>query len=189
VEAPSFAEAVRFVGLVGEAAEKLDHHPDVDLRWRRVTLTCSTHSAGGVTGLDLALLAHALELAEQVGATVVDPPDRVEVALDVLDPDAVLPFWEAALGYRRQPTVEGTVELHHPDGAGPVLWFQETQAPREGRNRLHLDVFVPEDQAPARIAAVLAAGGTVVTAEHAPSWWVLADPEGNELFVCTRQPA
>ena len=58
-------------------------------------------------------------------------------------------------------------------------------ARRTGRNRLHVDVSVPHDQAEARIAAALAAGGRLVTDQNAPTWWVLADAEGNEACVAT----
>ena len=58
-------------------------------------------------------------------------------------------------------------------------------APREQRNRIHLDVFVPHDQAEARIAAALDAGGRLVSDAHAPAWWTLADAEGNEADVAT----
>ena len=54
---------------------------------------------------------------------------------------------------------------------------------REQRNRIHLDVFVPDDVAAARIDAALAAGGRLVGDSHAPFWWTLADPEGNEVDV------
>jgi 4a-hydroxytetrahydrobiopterin dehydratase len=67
------------------------------------------------------------------------------------------------------------------------LWFQQMDAPRPQRNRIHLDVWVPHDQAEARVAAALAAGGRLVTDQHAPSWWVLADAEGNEACVATWQ--
>lgn len=52
---PSFRAAVAAVVEVADAAEELDHHPDMDIRWRTLTFTLSTHSAGGVTELDLAL--------------------------------------------------------------------------------------------------------------------------------------
>jgi 4a-hydroxytetrahydrobiopterin dehydratase len=52
---PSFAAAIRFVGFVAQLAEDADHHPDIDVRYNRVTLTLSTHSAGGVTEKDFAL--------------------------------------------------------------------------------------------------------------------------------------
>jgi 4a-hydroxytetrahydrobiopterin dehydratase len=64
VEAPSFPAAIRLVVEVAEAAEDANHHPDIDIRWRRVTFTLSTHSAGGVTDLDVALARRIDELAE-----------------------------------------------------------------------------------------------------------------------------
>ncbi len=52
---PTFLAAVRFVDFVAELAEAADHHPDIDVRYNRVRLTLSTHSAGGVTEKDFAL--------------------------------------------------------------------------------------------------------------------------------------
>ena len=51
----SFPEAVDFVGRVAVEAELANHHPDIDIRWRKVTFTLSTHSAGGLTELDVQL--------------------------------------------------------------------------------------------------------------------------------------
>ena len=55
VELPSFRDAVAAIVAVADVAEELDHHPDVDLRWRTLHFALSTHSAGGVTELDLQL--------------------------------------------------------------------------------------------------------------------------------------
>ena len=55
--------------------------------------------------------------------------------------------------------------------------------PRPQRNRIHINLYVPYDQAEPRIRAALAAGGHIVTDQFAPSWWVLADSEGNEVCV------
>ncbi|AII05111.1 4a-hydroxytetrahydrobiopterin dehydratase [Rhodococcus wratislaviensis] len=63
VESPSFPDAVELVGKVAEAAEAANHHPDIDIRWRKVTYTLSTHSAGGLTQLDLDLAAQIDALA------------------------------------------------------------------------------------------------------------------------------
>lgn len=52
---PSFRIALAFVQFVGELAEAADHHPDIDIRYNRVTLTLSTHSAGGLTVKDFKL--------------------------------------------------------------------------------------------------------------------------------------
>ncbi|SEG62637.1 4a-hydroxytetrahydrobiopterin dehydratase [Thermomonospora echinospora] len=55
VELADFAAALRFVNRVAELAEAADHHPDITIRWNKVTLTLSTHSAGGLTGKDFEL--------------------------------------------------------------------------------------------------------------------------------------
>ena len=52
---PSFRTALAFVRFVGELAEARDHHPDIDIRYSNVTLTLSTHSAGGLTDKDFDL--------------------------------------------------------------------------------------------------------------------------------------
>jgi 4a-hydroxytetrahydrobiopterin dehydratase len=55
VELPSFRDAVDAIVRIADVAEEMDHHPDVDLRWRTLHLTLVSHSAGGVTELDLEL--------------------------------------------------------------------------------------------------------------------------------------
>jgi 4a-hydroxytetrahydrobiopterin dehydratase len=55
VELPAFRDAVAAIVAVADVAEELDHHPDVDLRWRTVHFTLVSHSAGGVSELDLEL--------------------------------------------------------------------------------------------------------------------------------------
>ena len=55
VKASSFLAGIRLVDAVAEAAEKADHHPDIDIRWRTVTFRLSTHSDGGVTTKDVDL--------------------------------------------------------------------------------------------------------------------------------------
>ncbi|OLT15097.1 4a-hydroxytetrahydrobiopterin dehydratase [Pseudonocardia sp. CNS-139] len=62
---PSFPAAIAVVDRVAVIAEERDHHPDIDIRWRTLTFRCSTHSAGGITALDVALAA---AISEQVAA-------------------------------------------------------------------------------------------------------------------------
>lgn len=186
VRAPSFEEAVQLVRLVAEDAERMDHHPDIDLRWCTVSFTLSTHSARGVTQLDVELAHQILQAAAAVGARTIAPSERVEIAIDTADPATIRPFWAAALGY-----VDRGQELAPWDERGPVVWFQHTSDddPRLAvRSRVHLDVYVPDEVAERRVRACLEAGGRLVSDAHAPSWWVLADPEGNEACICTRAP-
>jgi 4a-hydroxytetrahydrobiopterin dehydratase len=62
VELPSFRDAVAAIGRIADVAEEMDHHPDIDLRWRTLHLSLVSHSAGGVTELDLELARRIDEL-------------------------------------------------------------------------------------------------------------------------------
>jgi 4a-hydroxytetrahydrobiopterin dehydratase len=93
-----------------------------------------------------------------------------------MDIASVRPFWRAVLGYAEV----GDEDLFDAYREGPTFWFQQMESPRSGRNRFHIDIYVPHDQVQARIDAALAAGGRIVSDAHAPGWWTLADPEGNE---------
>jgi 4a-hydroxytetrahydrobiopterin dehydratase len=57
VELADFPQAIDVVDRVAELAERADHHPDIDIRWRTLTFRCSTHSDGGITAKDLDLAA------------------------------------------------------------------------------------------------------------------------------------
>jgi 4a-hydroxytetrahydrobiopterin dehydratase len=108
----------------------------------------------------------------------------VQFTIDALVGPKVMPFWRAVLDYRERGDSPDE-DLVDPRSRGPSFWFQQMDAPRPQRNRIHVDVWVPHDQAEARVAAAIAAGGHLVTDQHAPSWWVLADEEGNEACVAT----
>ncbi|MEJ7763842.1 MAG: VOC family protein, partial [Thermomicrobiales bacterium] len=100
---------------------------------------------------------------------------------DALVGSEVMPFLRALLGCLEK----GSEDLVDPHGRWPSFWFQQMDAPRPRRNRVHIDVSVPHDRAETRIAAAIAAGGHLVTDRYAPEWWVLADAEGNEARVAT----
>lgn len=184
-DAPDFPTAVRLVDQVCAAAEELNHHPDIDIRWKKVSFRLSTHSAGGVTEHDLTLADRISLLSREVQATPAPHAlHTLEIAIDCLDANTIRDFWRAGMDLREVLTPDGGRALTDPSGELPAVWFQQMTKPRTDRNRIHIDVYVPRVEAEGRVAAVLAAGGRLVTDEHAPSWWVLADAEGNELCVC-----
>jgi 4a-hydroxytetrahydrobiopterin dehydratase len=188
--APSWSDAVRLIGLVGAEADRIQHHPDIDLRYPgRVRITLTTHAANGLTDLDASFAASISTYAAQVGAVSASARIlRVEIAVDAMNIAAVLPFWRALLGYvDGRPSEPGGIvdEIVDPLRIGPPIWFQQMDAPRTQRNRIHIDLRLPHDVAQQRIADAVAAGGTVVTDQYARAFWVLADPEGNEVCVCT----
>jgi 4a-hydroxytetrahydrobiopterin dehydratase len=69
VEAPDFLTGIRIVDDVAQVAETVDHHPDIDIRWRTVTFTLATHSAGGVTERDIDLARSIDQVAERYSGT------------------------------------------------------------------------------------------------------------------------
>ncbi len=179
-----FATGLRFVTAVAEAAEAADHHPDVTLTYGYVDLELVSHDVGRLTSRDLALAGRISEIAREQGIAA-DPAvlSEVELALDTADLAAAGPFW-AALLTGSADSVHGD-DVVDPSGRVPLLWFQHTDAHETPRQRFHLDLWVPHDVAQARIAAAVAAGGRVVDDDAAPSFVVLADPEGNRVCVCT----
>ncbi len=180
----SMAKGVELAARIGAAADAANHHPDLTITYPRVHVLLTTHDAGGLTTRDVDLARTISAIASELGITA-EPTavTQLEIAIDALDIPAVKPFWEAVLGYdarrrRRQR------RLLRPR---PAFWFQQMDAPRPQRNRIHVDVTVPHDVATQRIAAALAAGGTLLSDARAPAFWVLADPEGNEACICTWQ--
>jgi 4a-hydroxytetrahydrobiopterin dehydratase len=187
--ARSFAAAAEFVARLAAAADAANHHPDVDLRYPgRVHVALMTHAIDGLTTADVDLARTISSLAATTGLTTEPVGTRLEIAIDAMDIDTVRPFWRAALAYDPWPVNDAHPwVLVDPRRIGPAVWFQQMDAPRPQRNRIHIDVTVPHDEAEARIAAALAAGGRMVSDRRARAFWILADPEGNEACICTWQ--
>ena len=180
----SFRVGVALINAIGDLADAANHHPDVDLRYPGVTVRLVTHEVGGLSSRDIELARQISAAARDLGLTV-DPSavQTVQIAIDALDRDRVMPFWRAVLDYK----AVGDEDLDDPHAVGPSFWFQEVDAAQPGRNRFHVDVSVPHDQGEARVAAAVAAGGRLVSDENAPAWWTLADADGNEADVTTWQ--
>jgi 4a-hydroxytetrahydrobiopterin dehydratase len=117
------------------------------------------------------------------GAGATPPVQGFEIGIDALDIPGVLPFWRAVLDY----VDESAYAIVDPRGQGPAIWFQQMDEPRPQRNRVHIDITVPHDEAGSRRELALAAGGRLLSDAAAPAFWVLADPEGNEVCICTWQ--
>jgi 4a-hydroxytetrahydrobiopterin dehydratase len=69
VEAPDFPAAIRIVDAVADEAEQMNHHPDIDIRWRTTHWLLTTHDAGGLTQLDIELAHRISAAARAQGAT------------------------------------------------------------------------------------------------------------------------
>jgi len=184
----SFGEGARLVQAIGELPGVEDHHPDVDLRHDGVTVRLVTDADGyfGMSRRDAELASQISAAARKLGLSAY--PSVVQSLLVIAGPPAraeVMPFWRAVLGYEpRQDSPDE--DLVDPHGRGTPFWLEQMKEPRpDGGGAIHVAVWVPYEQAEARVAAALAAGGRMVRDEFAPSWWTLADAWGNEADIAT----
>lgn len=171
----------RLTSRIVALAEELDHHPDLDLRRTTLHVAVTTRSRGTLTEADVVLAERISEVAAELGVPL-DPRHgrELEIGIAVVELEAVRAFWRSLLSYE-----DDDGELHDPQGRLPQVWFRRVGEGASTPGPLDLDVHVPHDQAEARVAAAVAAGGRVVSDDDAPACWVLADPEGTEVRVCT----
>ena len=184
----SLGESAELVDAISKLANIDDHHPAVDLRHDGVTVRpiTVTDDYYGMSRRDVELARQISAVARQQGLSA--DPSAVQTLLII--PGApvtaeVIPFWRAVLGY--EPRGDSPDEdLVDPHRVGPPFWFEPMDEPRPGGGgAIHVAVWVPYEQAEARVAAALAAGGRLVRDQFAPAWWTLADPAGNEADIAT----
>ena len=181
-ETGDFGTGSRFVAGIAELVDELGHAPLIDLRPDTVTVQVLTIGVG-LSDLDLELARRISVLAGELGLKA-DPSavQQVEFRFDAAQPDAVLEFWRAALGY----VAVGPDYIVEPNLIGPTVSIGQKQYVPP-RNRIHVDVSVPHDLAEARVSAILAAGGRMLGDKYAPTSWSLIDPEGNVVDIATWQ--
>jgi predicted enzyme related to lactoylglutathione lyase len=110
---------------------------------------------------------------------------RMMLVLDCQDPDRLADFWSAAAGWKKADRFGQYVALVADDK--PVFLLQQVPEPKQGKNRMHLDLH--PDDLDTEIARLVALGATRLSDEPVTGfdhqWVVMADPEGNEFCVCT----
>jgi len=177
IHSGDFAAGLALVNAIGRAAEEMNHHPDLDLRYSYLDVRLSSHDVNGVTERDVRLARTISGLVADAGlAQTVQGVSELELALDTPALATVLPFWSAVMAM----TADTRDDLRDPAGILPLIWFQQSGS-EEPRQRWHPDVWVDPAEVQPRIDAAVAAGGTLVSDAEAPSFWVLADPEGNKV--------
>ena len=184
----SFAESARFVQAICELDGVEAHRPSIDVRHDGVTVHLITYTEDyfGPSQRDVALARQISAVAQKMGLSA--DPTVVQSLLIIpgaSDITSVMPFWRTVLGYepRRDSPDEDLVD---PQNWGPAFWFEQMDEPRgDGGGAIHIALWVPYEQAEARIEAALAAGGRMVRDDFAPAWWTLADAAGNEVDIAT----
>ena len=116
-----------------------------------------------------------------------------ELVLDARDPDLLARFWCTVLGYVELNRVDGSIEIGPPEagfgGPQPTIVFDRTDEPKSGKLRLHIDVNATDRDQEAELDRLLAAGARRADIGQTgnESWYVLADPEGNEFCLLRRR--
>lgn len=177
----SFAATLDLAGAIGWVADAGGAVPDLDLRGDVLTVRLTTHDGDGMTEGDIRLARQISAVAREREA-VADPAlvQDVHLTITTADPAVVRPFWAAVLGYDEV----GEEDLVDPRGQGPSVWLQRPETPSPG-GALHVDVWVAHDEAEARVAAAVAAGGKIANDRFAPAWRTLEDADRNEVDVAT----
>jgi 4a-hydroxytetrahydrobiopterin dehydratase len=184
----SFAAGGKLAEAIGRLEGLDGHHAAIDVRPDAVTvrLLTVTDDYWGLSDRDVELARQISSIARKQG--LVAEPSLVQTFLVIPGAPAardVMPFWRAVLGY--EPRSDSPEEdLVDPHDIGPGFWFEAMDEPRgDGGGAIHVAVWVPYEEAEARVAAAVAAGGRIVRDEFAPSWWTLADAAGNEADIAT----
>jgi 4a-hydroxytetrahydrobiopterin dehydratase len=194
-----FGTGARFVAAVGEAGDELGHHPRVSIGNRYVDLKLISddaiyrdddgyeHVVEWVTQQDLDLARQITEIAADHKVDA-DPASvsHIELGLDTARSATIAPVWAALLTGSVEAQGRGSPSDEIRDGTGrvPNLWFGDADEHETPRQRFHIEVYVAPEVAEQRIAAVVAAGGTVVDDSNAPSLTVIADQDGNKGILC-----
>lgn len=180
--ATSFTHAAGLVAPVIAAAERLSLLPDVDVRPEAVIVRVPYR---GPEGIPVAAGDFAAEVSRAAAGLrlIADPSRAQSIGMFVAQHSSadVRPFFMAALGY--EPF--GDSDAVDPLRCGPQLAFNPITGDAPARGRTHFDVFVPADQAHARVAAALAAGGRLVDDSYAPAWWSLASPDNHGVDIAS----
>ncbi len=182
---PDYVAAAAFVAALAQVAEADGHHPDVKLAHRTIDVSLCTREDGlWVTQKDIDMAGKISEIARQNG---LEPEPaavaQLEIALDTAHEDSIAPFWSVLL--TDSPDNKTYDSIFDPDGRVPSLWFQGTEDHETPRQRWHFDLWLAPDVAEERITQAVAAGGSIVDDSEAPSFTVLADPDGNRVCICT----
>jgi len=194
-----FAAGARFVAAVGEAGDAIAHHPRMTIGTGHVDLELVTadaiyrddegaeHVVEWVTQQDVDLARRVTGIAADHGLTA-DPASvsEVELGLDTRDSAAVAQVWTALLTGDAASQGRGSPgdEVRDATVRVPNLWFDDAAEEQPAAQRWHVEVYVAPEALEQRVAAAVAAGGTVVDDGSASGLTVIADQDGNRGVIC-----
>lgn len=191
-----FGAGARFLTTISEASELVGEHLKASIGNGYVDLKLvsqdaiyrdgeTEHLVEWVTQQDIDLARRITEVAADQGLTA-DPSSvsHIELGLDTANSATIAPVWAALLTGNAESQGHGSPsdEIRDATGRVPNLWFGD--ANDSSNQQFHVEVYVAPEMAEQRIAAAVAAGGTIVDESNSPSLTVIADQDGNRGVLC-----
>lgn len=191
VRCSSFRQAIELVNRVADAAEAADHHPDIDIVWRRVTFRLTSKASGGLTAKDVELAATIDRLAAE--PTPEGPFREAFPIIQASDIDRLIAFYTDGLGfevgYRFPP--DGPIDYAFlklsPLGIGIGRRPDGTAEPPANRG---WELWIYADDVDTAVESVSRLGASVLEPPADQPWGervaLVADPEGNRIHIGAR---
>ena len=171
----NFREALAFTNRVGELAEEVGHHPDIELAWGRV-------EADGLHAQDRRPARGRLRLRREGRPGVVSLRFR-EIVIDCADPRSLARFWAQTTGYRLEQDHDDWASVVGEGDRAIIIAFQQVPESKEVTNRVHVDLSAADIEAEAQRVEALGATRRWVSDDPDDPFIVLADPEDNEFCI------
>jgi 4a-hydroxytetrahydrobiopterin dehydratase len=186
VRCGSFRQAIALVDAVADAAEEADHHPDIDIVWRRVTFRLTSKASGGLTRRDVELAATIDRLAAADGR-------GYREAFPILqggDPEGLVEFYRAAFGFEQGYRFPADGDLQYAFLKLPPLGIGIGRRPADGPEPTEVrdfELWIYADDADAGVERAVAAGATVLEPATDQPWGervaLVADPAGFRIRI------
>lgn len=192
-----FTVGTDFIAAVGQVGDTFGHYPLVSMSSEHIDLTLisdkavyrddqgTEHLLQWVTQQDVDLAQRITEIAADHDLDA-DPAavSMIELGLETPQSGTIAPVWAALMTGNPESQGHGSPsdEIRDPTGRVPNLWFGDNGG--DQRQRFHVEIYVAPEVANDRIAAAIAAGGTVVDDSNAPFLTVIADQDGNKGVLC-----
>lgn len=194
-----FSAGAKFFAAVAEVSDEMNHHPRALIGYGYVDLELVTHEAiyrddagkehvvEWVTQKDVDLARRITQIADDHGLEA-EPASvsEIELGLDTARSAIIAPVWAAVLTGSADSQGRGTPsdEIRDATARVPNLWFGGAQDLDAERQRFHVEVYVALEAVEQRVAAAVAAGGTVLDDSDSPRLTVIADQDGNRGVLC-----
>ncbi len=189
VRCASFRAAIGLVTAVADAAEAADHHPDIDLVWRRVTFRLTSKASGGLTAKDMEMAATIDRLNATQAAADAAPFREAFPIIQAADPDRLARFYADAFGFEERYRFPADGALEYAFLKLPPLGIGIARRPAQAAipDDRGWELWIYADDADAGVERARHAGASVLEEARDQPWGervaLVVDPEGTRIRI------